>query len=467
MESILSFDCPWSEQMKSTVLIIDDLPSILESMKVFFLHRDWKVYTSLEGLKGLAMARKLKPGLVILDIKLPDIDGLVVLEKLKKELPQTQVIIVTAHQDMENTIASIKMGAFDFIHKPIDIHEMDAALFRLSKLASPEEKERSSQVQEKRTNYDDMPYIVGKSMAMKEVFKKIALVADSRVTVLIQGESGTGKELIAKAIHFQGIYRKQPFIVMDCSTLVDTLTESELFGHEKGAFTGADSTFVGRLEKAGGGTILFDEIGEMPLQTQSKLLRFLHEKEFVRVGGTKVIRSNARILAATNRKLDSMMKQKEFREDLFHRLSVMTIYVPPLRERKSDIPLLSEYLLKKICAQIDMPVKGIDTDMVYDIFSRHDWPGNVRQLENTLTRAVLMAKSSILSEEDLQSALGITSSKKESNQPFKPLREIEKDYILKVLNAFDWHFGKTCRILGISRPTLRTKLKKYGIVEKD
>ncbi len=448
--------------MASKVLIIDDQPSILESMKVFFLQRNWEVHTSLEGLKGLAMARKLKPKVVILDIKLPDIDGLVILEKIKKELPQIQVIIVTAYQDMENTIASIKMGAFDFIHKPIDIHEMDAALYKLSKLAGHEEKGRTSPTPGKRLNYD-IPYIVGKSTAMKEVFKKIALVADSRITVLVQGESGTGKELIAKAIHFQGAYRKQPFIVMDCSTLVNTLTESELFGHEKGAFTGADSTAVGRLEKAGEGTIFFDEVGEMPMQTQSKLLRFLHEKEFIRVGGTKVIRSNARIIAATNRKLNLMMHQKQFREDLFHRLSVMIIHVPPLRERKSDIPLLAEYLVKKICTQIDVPAKQIHSDMLYDIYSRHDWPGNVRQLENTLTRAVLMAKSSVLTEEDLYGALGRIPGKKPDKHQFKPLCEIEKDYIIEVLNAVDSHFGKTCRILGISRPTLRTKLKKYGI----
>lgn len=396
--------------MAFDVLIIDDQPSILESMKVFFVQRDWEVHTSEEGLKGLAMVRKLKPRLVILDIKLPDIDGLVVLEKIKKELPQIQVIVVTAYQDMENTIASIKMGAFDFIHKPIDIHEMDAALYKLSKLSGHEEKGHPSPTQEKRIN-TDMPYIVGKSMAMKEVFKKIALVADSRVTVLIQGESGTGKELIAKAIHFQGKDRKQPFIVMDCSTLVDTLTESELFGYEKGAFTGADATCVGRLEKAGEGTVFFDEIGEMPLQTQSKLLRFLHEKEFVRVGGTKVIRSNARILAATNRKLNAMMRQNKFREDLFHRLSVMIVHVPPLRERKSDIPLLAEYLVKKICTQIDIPVKRVDSDMLHDILTRHDWPGNVRQLENTLTRAVLMTKFPVLTEEDLYSALGRISKK--------------------------------------------------------
>lgn len=451
--------------MASNVLIIDDQPSILESMKVFFVQRDWAVHTSEEGLKGLAMARKLKPRLVILDIKLPDIDGLVVLEKIKKELPQVQVIIVTAYQDMENTIASIKMGAFDFIHKPIDIHEMDAALYKLSKLSGHEGKGHPSPTQEKKIN-NDMPYIVGKSMAMKEVFKKIALVADSRVTVLIQGESGTGKELIAKAIHFQGKYRKQPFIVMDCSTLVDTLTESELFGYEKGAFTGADATSVGRLEKAGEGTVFFDEIGEMPLQTQSKLLRFLHEKEFVRVGGTKVIRSNARIIAATNRKLNAMMRQNMFREDLFHRLSVMIIHVPPLRERKSDIPLLAEYLVKKICTQIDIPVKRIDADMLHAILTRHDWPGNVRQLENTLTRAVLMTKSPVLTEEDLYGALGRISKIKQEDQQFRPLCEIEKDYIVKVVNAFDWHFGKACRILGISRPTLRAKLKKYGIGAK-
>ncbi len=448
--------------MASNVLIIDDQPSILESMKIFFVQRDWEVHTSKEGLKGLAMTRKLKPRLVILDIKLPDIDGLVVLEKIKKEFPQIQVIIVTAYQDMENTIASIKMGAFDFIHKPIDIHEMDAALYKLSKLAGYKEKDHLSPTQEKRINYN-MPYIVGKSMAMKEVFKKIALIADSRITVLIQGESGTGKELVAKAIHFQGAYRKQPFIVMDCSTLVDTLTESELFGHEKGAFTGADSIFVGRLEKARNGTIFFDEVGEMPLQTQSKLLRFLHEKEFVRVGGTKVIRSNARILAATNRKLASMVRQNKFREDLFHRLSVMIINVPPLRERKSDLPLLAEYLVKKICTQIDKPVKRIDSNMLYDIFSRYDWPGNVRQLENTLTRAIIMTKSSVLTEEDLYGALDRISRKPQENQQFKPLCEIERDYIVEVLNAYDWHFGKTCNTLGISRPTLRSKLKKYSI----
>ncbi|SDU47794.1 sigma-54-dependent transcriptional regulator [Desulfobacula phenolica] len=451
--------------MESNVLVIDDQPSILESMNVFFQQRGWMVYTSLKGLKGLAMARKLKPDLVILDIKLPDIDGLVVLEKIKKEIPQTQVIIITAYQDMENTIASIKMGAFEFIHKPIDIHEMDAALYKLSKISGKGVDVKNQQIQGKRFNYD-MSYIVGKSMAMKEVFKKIALVTDSRVTVLIQGESGTGKELIAKAIHFQGIYKKQPFIVMDCSTLVDTLAESELFGYEKGAFTGADSTFVGRLEKAGDGTIFFDEIGEMPLQTQSKLLRFLHEKEFVRVGSTKVIRSNARILAATNRELDTMMSQKSFREDLFHRLSVMTIHVPPLRDRKSDIPLLADYLIKKISAQTHMQVKSFDSDMLTHIFSRYDWPGNVRQLENTLTRAVLMAKSSLLTEEDLYAALGKISEKKQKSELFKPLCEVEKDYIIKVLDAFDWHFGKTCRILGITRPTLRSKLKKYNIGSK-
>lgn len=451
--------------MESKVLVIDDQPSILESMKVFFKLREWEVYTSLKGLEGLSMAQRLKPDLVVLDIKLPDVGGLEVLERLKTELPQTQVIIITAHQDMENTISSIKMGAFDFIHKPIDIHEMDAALYRLSRV----QKARcgSETVSSQKINLKDgTPYIVGKSQVMKEVFKKIALVSESRVTVLIQGESGTGKELIAKAIHFQGSYKKNPFIVMDCSTLVNTLTESELFGYEKGAFTGADATCIGRLEKAGKGTIFFDEIGEMPLNTQSKLLRFLHEKEFVRVGGTQVIRSDARIIAATNRKLGAMVREKKFREDLYYRLKVVTIDVPPLKERRSDIPLLTSFLLKKISAQTGLPVKRLDPDTPKNLFSRYDWPGNVRQLENTLTRAVLLTNSSVLTKEDIDCALGEFTKSNQANERLRSLAEVEKEHIMYVLNTSNWHLGKSCEILGITRPTLRSKLKQYGYAHR-
>jgi two-component system response regulator AtoC len=451
--------------MEAKVLVIDDQPSILESMKVFFKLRGWEVHTSLEGLEGLSIARKLQPDLVVLDIKLRDVDGLQVLKTLRTELPQTQVIMITAHQDMENTISSIKMGAFDFLHKPIDIHEMDAALYRLSRVRNTRLGGNAVSSQEKDVN-EGTPYIVGKSQVMKEVFKKIALVSESRVTVLIQGESGTGKELIAKAIHFQGANKKHPFIVMDCSTLVDTLTESELFGYEKGAFTGADATCVGRLEKAGDGTIFFDEIGEMPLNTQSKLLRFLHEKELIRVGGTRVIRSNARIIAATNRKLGAMVREKKFREDLYYRLTVVTINVPPLRERRSDIPLLASFLLKKISAQTGLPPKQLDPDASHDLFLRYDWPGNVRQLENTLTHAVLLTKSSVLTKDDLYTTLGDFAEVTQGNQYLRSLAEVEKEHIVHVLNASNWHLGKTCKILGITRPTLRSKLTKYGYANR-
>lgn len=451
--------------MESKVLVIDDQPSILESMKVFFKLREWEVYTSLKGLEGLSMAQRLKPDLVVLDIKLPDVGGLEVLERLRIELPQTQVIIITAHQDMENTISSIKMGAFDFIHKPIDIHEMDAALYRLSRVQKARCGSETVSSQENNLK-DGTPYIVGKSQVMKEVFKKIALVSESWVTVLIQGESGTGKELIAKAIHFQGSYKKNSFIVMDCSTLVNTLTESELFGYEKGAFTGADATCIGRLEKAGKGTIFFDEIGEMPLNTQSKLLRFLHEKEFVRVGGTQVIRSDARIIAATNRKLGAMVRGKKFREDLYYRLKVVTIDVPPLRERRSDIPLLTSFLLKKISAQTGLPVKRLDPDAPHNLFSRYDWPGNVRQLENTLTRAVLLTNSSVLTKEDIDCALGEFTKSNQANERLRSLAEVEKEHIMYVLNSSNWHLGKSCEILGITRPTLRSKLKQYGYAHR-
>ena len=297
---------------------------------------------------------------------------------------------------------------------------------------------------------------------MKEVFKTIALVSESRVTVLIVGESGTGKELIAKAIHHQSSYRKHPFMVMDCSTLVESLLESDLFGYEKGAFTGADSTRKGRLEMAGQGTIFFDEIGELPLRLQSKLLRFLHEKEFYRVGGGQLIKSNARVIAATNRDLPGMVKERLFRDDLFFRLKVVTIKLPPLRERRSDIPFLCTFLLNKIGQQTAMPAKRL-TPQAQQALVDFPWPGNVRQLENTLTRAAVLNKSLHLTKEDIIAALEEFDDTYEESASFKSLAAMEREHIQRVLRANQGHLGNTCQALGISRPTLRSKLRKYAI----
>ena len=444
--------------MISKVLVIDDQTFLLDSMRVFFELRGWEVFTAQAGQEGLSKARSVIPSLVILDLRLPDMDGRTVLEHLRREMPATQVIVVTAFQDMENTIGCIKLGAFDFIHKPIDIGELESALDRLEKVRlaraalDPEIMSYPS---------DGTPYIVGKSRAIKEVFKNIAMVSESRVTVLIQGESGTGKELIARAIHHQGPFRREPLMVVDCSTLVDTLTESQLFGYEKGAFTGADATRKGMLELAGQGAIFFDEIGELPLRLQGKLLRFLHEKEYSRVGGSEVKRSDARILAATNLDLTRMASEGQMRTDLFYRLQVVTIRVPPLRNRRSDIPLLAVYFLGKIARKLGMPVKSL-TPAAMRQLEAYSWPGNVRELENTLTRTAVLTKSMVLTNEDIIASISDVENAVSRAAPENTLAEVEKEHILRVLSARNGHLGEACRALGISRPTLRLKLKQYG-----
>lgn len=447
--------------MIARVLVIDDQASLLDSMRVFFELRGWEVFTASTGQDGLNKARSVFPSLVILDLRLPDVDGQTVLEQLRREMPATQVIVVTAFQDMENTIHCIKLGAFDFIHKPVDINELEFALNRLDKVRLARTSQQQPDPEIISYPSDGTPYIVGKSQAMKEVFKKIAMVSESRVTVLIQGESGTGKELIARAIHHQGAFRRQPLIVVDCSTLVDTLAESQLFGYEKGAFTGAETTRKGTLELAGQGTIFFDEIGELPLRLQSKLLRFLHEKEYSRVGGSEVMRSEARILAATNHDLARMVSDGLIRADLFYRLQVVTIHVPPLRNRRSDIPLLAACFLKKIGEKLGLPVKTLTSEAMRKL-EEYSWPGNVRQLENTLTRASVLTKSLVLTKEDIMAAISELEDAVPQPAPEKTLAEVEKEHILRVLLAKNGHLGKVCSTLGISRPTLRIKLKQYG-----
>lgn len=447
--------------MTMRVLVIDDQVSLLESMRVFFELRGWEVITASKGQEGLKLALSTHPSLVILDLRLPDVDGQIILEQLRQKMPVAQVIVVTAFQDMENTIRCIKLGAFDFIHKPIDITELETALTRFDKVRSAQAPQEPSDSPKLASPADGAPYIVGKSQAMKEVFKKIAMVSDSRVTVLIQGESGTGKELIARTIHHQGFFRARPFIVVDCSTLVDTLTESQLFGYEKGAFTGADTMRKGALEQAGQGTIFFDEMGELPLRLQSKLLRFLQEKEFTRVGGSEVMHSDARILAATNLDLARMASEGRMRADLYYRLQVVTIHVPPLRSRRSDIPLLSSYFLEKIGRKLGMPVKTLTAGAMGRLES-YSWPGNVRQLENSLTRAVVLTKSPVLTTEDILNAISEIEDAPSSIMPDRTLADVEKEHIIRVLTAKQGHLGEACRTLGISRPTLRSKLKQYG-----
>jgi len=298
---------------------------------------------------------------------------------------------------------------------------------------------------------------------MKEIFKLIGLVSETRTTVLIQGESGTGKELIAHAIHYNSPFRAEPFIPVNCSTLVETLLESELFGHEKGAFTGAASRKAGKVELAGKGTIFLDEVGELSTSLQVKLLRFLQEKEFERVGGVERLRSEARVIAATNRDLSALVEDREFRDDLFFRLKVVEVRVPPLRERKADIPQLVDHLLNKINAELHRKVTRIPAE-VMDHFMGYDWPGNVRELENLLTRAVVLTQGQVLLPESIPDlGRAFAGDNGPGTLGVRSLQAVEKEHIDHVLRLTGWNRGEACRLLGISRPTLRAKIRKYDL----
>jgi two-component system response regulator AtoC len=452
-------------KMPSEVIVIDDQPSIRESMEMFFSLRGWKVHTAVNGREGLALIERIRPLLVVLDIRLPDISGLEVLEKVAYRFPEIHVIAITAYQSMESTIQTIKLGAFDYIHKPIDISEMDSVIERLEQVTSASQR-IDIEAPQPGSDFDGKyPQIIAKSRNMKEVFKKIAFVSESRVTVLIHGESGTGKELIARCIHQNSPWSNESLSVMDCSTIVDSLMESELFGYERGAFTGAEETRKGKIELAGDGTIFFDEIGELPLQLQSKLLRFLQSREFTRVGGSRPISSNARIIAATHRDLASLVHKRKFREDLYYRLKVVTIDVPPLRQRRSDIPLLANYFLQKIAYEVRSEPKCLEAAAL-KLLVDYDWPGNVRELENVLTRAAVMTTSTVLTLAHTAGCLQDAPKPQRAPASHTSLKAIERDHILRTLNGCGWHLGNTCAALGISRPTLRARMKKYGIGKK-
>lgn len=443
------------------ILIIDDERSILETLEMFLTEKGYQVHTEESGREGLEAVRRDPPDVVILDIRLPGLDGLEVLRRIREERPSLSVIMITAYHDMETTIRAMKLGAYEYIHKPIDVDELEIAIEKAANNIRLNHR-LEGLITDISRGYK-VHNIVGETREMKEVFKVIGLVSESRTTVLIQGESGTGKELIAHAIHYNSPFCKEPFIPVNCSTLVENLLESELFGHEKGAFTGAVSRKPGKIELAGKGTIFLDEIAELSTSLQVKMLRFLQEREFERVGGMERLRSGARVIAATNRDLSALVKDRTFRDDLLFRLKVVEIQVPPLRERKSDIPLLVDHLLNKINAELHRKVTGVPADVI-DLFMDYDWPGNVRELENVLTRAVVLSQSEVLLPEALPN-LGREPTEEKHNRPcsVRSLREMEKDHIQNVLRRTQWNRGAACRLLGISRPTLRAKIRKYGL----
>ena len=441
------------------ILIVDDEQPIRETLEMVMLGKGYDVVTAGDGLSALRAFDREQPDLVILDIRLPEMDGIQVLQQLRKKQKQTPVIMMTAYHDMETTIQAMKKGAYEYIRKPIDADELEIVINKVARNLDLTHRLEELITEISRDYKPDN--IVGKSRAIQQIFKTIAMVSDNRTTVLIQGESGTGKELIARAIHYNGPFRKEPFVPVNCSALVETLLESELFGHEKGAFTGAVARKKGKIEQARNGTILLDEIGETSLSLQVKLLRFLQEKEFEPVGGEERLTSNARIIAATNKDLARMVEEKKFRADLYFRLKVMEIYVPPLRHRKEDIPLLVDHLLNKINMDLHKRVTRIPKD-VMDALIHYQWPGNVRELENVLTRAVVLSKGPVLLPDCLPDFFDCRPKHRDP-EPLKSLSHMERDHIARALGQTGWKLGQACEILGITRPTLRKKIQKYNL----
>lgn len=440
-----------------SILIIDDDPLIRKTLSNHFSKNGYEVLMAENGLDGLQKFTENLPDLVILDIRLPDIDGLQALQRMRETNQKAMVIIITAYDDMKTTVEAIKSGAFEYLVKPLDYVELDLTIDKALQVSKLEDR-LSYLVEEKQKEYT-IDNIIGRSTQMREVFKLIGSVVNNRANVLIQGESGTGKELCAKAIHYNSAFRNEPFIVINCSAISDTLLESELFGHVKGAFTDAVCETKGKFEIAGKGTLFLDEVGDVSPSLQSKMLRVIESRDFMKVGGEKVLKTEARIIAATNQDLKHLIENGRFREDLYWRLKVVEINLPPLRERKEDIPELVGYLLEKINRDLRKNVRKVP-DHVMKKLVNFSWKGNVRELENALTHAVILAKGDIIQEENLPLE---SPEKKFHPQKLVPLKEVEKNYIQHVLNITKGSKSQASQILGVSRPTLDKKIRDYEL----
>ncbi|MBM3294241.1 MAG: sigma-54-dependent Fis family transcriptional regulator [Candidatus Aminicenantes bacterium] len=442
--------------MKS-ILVIDDDPLIRKTLSSHLARQGYEVRTAEDGQSGLSLQAEMGPDLVLLDVRLPDLDGLEVLSRIKDLGNRSRVVIMTAYDDMKTTVEAVKRGAFEYLVKPLDFVALDFTVGKAFQVKALEEKV-SYLVAERQKEYT-IDNIIGRSPQMREVFKLIGSVAVTRTNVLLEGESGTGKELVAKAVHYNSAWRDEPFIVINCSAISDTLLESELFGHVKGAFTDAVCETKGKFEIAGKGTLFLDEIGDVSPNLQSKLLRVIESRDFMKVGGEKVLKTEARIIAATNQNLRSLIEAGKFREDLYYRLKVVEITLPPLRDRKEDIPELVGYLLEKINRELKQNVRKVPPE-VMAFLAEQPWKGNVRELENALTRAVILAKGDVVLLEYLPLDF---DDRKAFARELVSLEAVERDYIQHVLRAVKGSKTRASQILQISRPTLDKKIKDYNL----
>ncbi|HEX9113623.1 MAG TPA: sigma-54 dependent transcriptional regulator [Nitrospirota bacterium] len=446
---------------KYNILVVDDEKNILKVVSLTLKDHGYGVETAQSVEEALSKFRGGAFDLVVTDLKLPGRSGGELLAEIKAGQPDFPVIVITAFGTIENAVDAMKKGAFNYLTKPVNPDELvSVAREALEKYEL--KRENVALKSELRQKYT-FSSIIGKSAGMQEVFDMVRTVAKTHSSVLIVGESGTGKELVARAIHYDSDRAGGSFVTVDCAAIPREIMESELFGHEKGAFTGAHERKTGLLEHADGGTVFLDEIGDLDLNLQKKLLRFLQEREILRVGGTGRIKLNVRIIAATNKELEQEVAAKNFREDLYYRLNVVTIRMPPLRERKDDIPLLAQHFLDKVSSVEGKLVKGFE-ETVLDALLAYDWPGNVRELENVVERAYILCPNITITRNYLPSKLQGPDGQGRGSFDEMNLLETEKRLILKALGTTSWNQSKASEILGITRKQLRTKMKNLGIL---
>ena len=456
--------------MKHKILVIDDEKNIRDIFSLLLEEKGYSVQTAENGKEGLKKAFRFVPDVILLDMNMPDYSGIEVLAKIKEKIPTAEVIIITAFGTIQNAVEATKLGAYDYLEKPVDNDELLLLISR-----ALEVKRLRREVNELKSELSAryrFSSIIGTSGKMNSIFQMMEKVARVDGTVLITGESGTGKELIARAIHFKSPRKENPFVVVNCGAIPKDLIESEFFGHIKWAFTDAKTEKTGKFELANTGTIFLDEVGELSQEAQVKLLRALGEKEIVKVGGAETTPIDVRVIAATNRVLEDSVKAGAFREDLYWRLAVLSIHVPPLRERKEDIPLLCEYFIEKFNKELDKDIKGV-TPGTLNLLKNYDWPGNIREMESVIYETLVMSELSQIEEENMPLRIRVkTAGEKDlsfgtgrpMNQMIQNITEKnEKSFIEKALQESGGNRTKAAQILGISRKTLFNKMVQYKI----
>ena len=441
---------------KGKILIIDDELVVRDSLSKWFASEDYLARPVAGGRDALEAIQQDTWDIALLDIKMPGMDGMELQQRLHEADPELMVIFMTGYATVETAVQALKHGAYDYITKPVDPDE----LLHLVGKAMEHRRTRQEVVRLRENLQQIFPKseMVGRGPAMKRVYELIEMVAPTDATVLVAGESGTGKELVARAIHAASPRRFMPMVSIHCGALTETLLESELFGHERGAFTGAQYRKKGKFEVAEGGTVFLDEIGDISLKTQTDLLRVLQEKEIVRVGGNQPLKVDFRCVAATNKKLEDLVKAGTFRPDLYYRLNVFSIELPPLRDRREDIPLLADHFLHKYSEAMNKPNAHISAGAV-EVLLNYEWPGNVRELENAIERALVIARESEIQPSDFPFQV----QRCEDSVSGRSLEQVERVHIERILQETEWNLSRAARVLGIDRTTLYNKLKRYGL----